>query len=149
MRTNAFALTRTEPISMNSTSTATESMQPPMSNGSTPLIRLSGVTKVFLTDEVETHALSGIHLDIRTGEYVAISGPSGCGKSALLSILGLLDMPSRGSYAVKGNGVSYLSFPGSRPHPQSRNRLHFSKLQFDRRLVRLRKCRTAVNLSRP
>ena len=70
-----------------------------MNNGSTPLIHLENVTKVFLTDEVETHALSGIHLDIRNGEYVSIAGPSGCGKSTLLSILGLLDTPSGGSYA--------------------------------------------------
>jgi len=82
-----------------------------MNNGSTPLIQLENVTKIFLTDEVETHALSGIHLDIRTGEYVAIAGPSGCGKSTLLSILGLLDTPSRGSYALKGNEVANLSFP--------------------------------------
>jgi putative ABC transport system ATP-binding protein len=79
-------------------------------NGSTPLIRLDAVTKVFLTDEVETHALSGIHLDIRDGEYVSIAGPSGCGKSTLLSILGLLDTPSAGSYALKGNEVANLSF---------------------------------------
>jgi len=57
------------------------------------LIHLEGVTKVFYTDEVETHALSGIHLNIKGGEYVSISGPSGCGKSTLLSILGLLDTP--------------------------------------------------------
>src|SRR5213596_944154 len=110
MRTNAFALTRTEPISMNSTSIATESMQTPMTNGSSPLIRLSGVTKVFLTDEVETHALSGIHLDIRVGEYISIAGPSGCGKTTLLSILGLLDTPSGGSYSLKANEVANLSF---------------------------------------
>jgi putative ABC transport system ATP-binding protein len=79
-------------------------------NGSTPLIRLNSVTKVFLTDEVETHALAGIHLDIRDGEYVSIAGPSGCGKSTLLSILGLLDTPSDGSYALKGNEVANLSF---------------------------------------
>jgi putative ABC transport system ATP-binding protein len=79
-------------------------------NGSTPLIRLDAVTKVFLTDEVETHALSGIHLDIRDGEYISIAGPSGCGKSTLLSILGLLDTPSNGSYALKGNEVATLSF---------------------------------------
>ena len=79
-------------------------------NGSTPLIRLDAVTKVFLTDEVETHALSGIHLDIRDGEYVSIAGPSGCGKSTLLSILGLLDTPSNGSYALKGGEVANLSF---------------------------------------
>src|SRR5476649_2886682 len=75
------------------------------------LIKLEGVTKVFLTDEVETHALSGIHMDIRTGEYVSIAGPSGCGKSTLLSILGLLDTPSGGSYALKGGEVANLSFP--------------------------------------
>jgi putative ABC transport system ATP-binding protein len=79
-------------------------------NGFTPLIRLAGVTKVFLTDEVETHALSGIHLDIREGEYVSIAGPSGCGKTTLLSILGLLDTPSDGSYALKGHEVANLSF---------------------------------------
>src|ERR1700758_1741000 len=82
-----------------------------MKNGSTPLIHLENVTKVFLTDEVETHALSGIHLDIRTGEYVSIAGPSGCGKSTLLSILGLLDTPSGGSYSLKGTEVANLSFP--------------------------------------
>jgi putative ABC transport system ATP-binding protein len=79
-------------------------------NGSAPLIRLDAVTKVFLTDEVETHALSGIHLDIRDGEYISIAGPSGCGKSTLLSILGLLDTPSNGSYALKGSEVANLSF---------------------------------------
>jgi putative ABC transport system ATP-binding protein len=79
-------------------------------NGSTPLIRLDSVTKVFLTDEVETHALSGIHLDIRDGEYISIAGPSGCGKSTLLSILGLLDTPSDGSYSLKGHEVANLSF---------------------------------------
>src|SRR6187401_1313322 len=82
-----------------------------MNNGNHTLICLNGVTKVFLTDEVETHALSGIHLDIRTGEYLSIAGPSGCGKSTLLSILGLLDTPSAGSYALKGTEVANLSFP--------------------------------------
>ncbi|MFN8060859.1 MAG: ABC transporter ATP-binding protein [Vicinamibacterales bacterium] len=73
------------------------------------LIRLEGVTKVFYTDEVETHALAGIHLDIRTGEYVAISGPSGCGKSTLLSILGLLDTPTDGKYWLNNRAVESLS----------------------------------------
>ena len=81
-----------------------------MKNGSTPLIYLQDVKKVFLTDEVETHALSGIHLDIRNGEFISIAGPSGCGKSTLLSILGLLDTPSDGSYSLKGNEVANLSF---------------------------------------
>jgi putative ABC transport system ATP-binding protein len=79
-------------------------------NGFAPLIRLASVTKVFLTDEVETHALSGIHLDIREGEYISIAGPSGCGKTTLLSILGLLDTPSDGSYALKGHEVANLTF---------------------------------------
>src|SRR5437016_5824289 len=91
--------------------TAPEITRTAMNNGSSPLIHLHNVTKVFLTDEVETHALAGIHLDIRTGEYVAIAGPSGCGKSTLLSILGLLDSPSNGSYSLKGDEVADLSFP--------------------------------------
>jgi putative ABC transport system ATP-binding protein len=61
------------------------------------LIRMENLTKIFFTDEVETHALFGIHLEVRNGEYVSISGPSGCGKSTLLSILGLLDSPTEGS----------------------------------------------------
>src|SRR5215216_1667585 len=73
-----------------------------------PLLRMEGVTKVFLTDEVETHALSGIHLEINKGEYISIAGPSGCGKSTLLSILGLLDSPSEGNYWLGGKPVSDL-----------------------------------------
>src|SRR5881628_4062461 len=79
-------------------------------NMTQPLIKLDGVKKVFYTDEVETHALDNINLEIRTGEYVAIAGPSGCGKSTLLSILGLLDTPSEGSYSLKGHEVANLSF---------------------------------------
>jgi len=73
-----------------------------------PLITLEGITKVFYTDEVETHALSGIHLEIQRGEYVSIAGPSGCGKSTLLSILGLLDSPSEGAYVLNGDSVANL-----------------------------------------
>lgn len=73
-----------------------------------PLIRMDNVTKVFFTEEVETHALSGIHLDIKNGEYVSIAGPSGCGKSTLLSILGLLDSPTEGSYWLDGKPVEGL-----------------------------------------
>jgi len=76
---------------------------------SEPLLRLDGVTKVFYTDEVETHALSGIHLEINKGEYVSIAGPSGCGKSTLLSILGLLDRPSDGGYSLNSKPVQGLS----------------------------------------
>ena len=79
-------------------------------NGSdSPLIRMQGIRKVFLTDEVETHALSDVHFDIRKGEYVAISGPSGCGKTTLLSILGLLDTPTAGEYMLAGESVARLS----------------------------------------
>ncbi len=74
------------------------------------LIEIEDLTKVFYTDEVETHALSGIHLTIERGEYVAMSGPSGCGKSTLLSILGLLDTPSGGRYLLNGKPVENLSF---------------------------------------
>ena len=72
------------------------------------LIRLEGVTKVFVTDQVETHALSGIHLEIKNGEYISIAGPSGCGKSTLLSLLGLLDTPSDGAYWLNGQPVESL-----------------------------------------
>ena len=74
-----------------------------------PMIRLEGVTKVFYTDEVETHALAGVHLEIRSGEYVSIAGPSGCGKSTLLSILGLLDSPTEGTYTLDVRPVQGLS----------------------------------------
>jgi putative ABC transport system ATP-binding protein len=73
------------------------------------LVQLRAVTKIYATDRVETHALEAIDLDIRRGEYVAISGPSGCGKSTLLSIVGLLDDPSRGSYRLAGTDTSELS----------------------------------------
>jgi putative ABC transport system ATP-binding protein len=74
------------------------------------LIHIEDLTKVFYTDEIETHALSGVHLSIARGEYVAMSGPSGCGKSTLLSILGLLDTPSSGQYTLNGKAVANLDF---------------------------------------
>ena len=74
-----------------------------------PLIKLDGVTKVFFTEEVETHALAGIHLEIRKGEYVSIAGPSGCGKSTLLSILGLLDSSTEGIYILNDKPVHDLT----------------------------------------
>jgi putative ABC transport system ATP-binding protein len=80
-----------------------------MSASAEPLIRLDDVKKVFYTDEVETHALSGIHLEIKNGEYVSIAGPSGCGKSTLLSILGLLDSPTDGGYWLNNQPVENLS----------------------------------------
>lgn len=80
-----------------------------MNTKSQPLIRLRGVTKVFYTDEVETHALSGVHLEIQDGEFLSIAGPSGCGKSTLLSIIGLLDSPTEGDYWVNNQPVANLS----------------------------------------
>ncbi|HKP86528.1 MAG TPA: ABC transporter ATP-binding protein [Blastocatellia bacterium] len=72
------------------------------------MIRLEGVTKVFMADEVETHALSGVYLEIKKGEFVSIAGPSGCGKSTLLSILGLLDSPTEGRHYLAGKSVADL-----------------------------------------
>ena len=72
------------------------------------LISLEGVSKVFSTDEIETHALAGIHLDVMRGEYISISGPSGCGKSTMLAILGLLDTPSHGTYTLNGTRVDQM-----------------------------------------
>jgi putative ABC transport system ATP-binding protein len=80
-----------------------------MSPNNGALIQLDGVGRTFYTDEVETHALSDIHLEIKAGEYLAVAGPSGCGKSTLLAILGLLDSPSNGTYLLKGEPVESLS----------------------------------------
>src|SRR6185369_14554017 len=79
-----------------------------MSSNGHPVIRLDGVTKVFFTDEVETHALSGIHLEIGHGEFISIAGPSGCGKSTLLSILGLLDSPTSGLFFLDAEPAEKL-----------------------------------------
>jgi putative ABC transport system ATP-binding protein len=80
-----------------------------MTGNGASLIQLQGIKKVFYTDEVETHALADVHLDIKQGEYVAIAGPSGCGKTTLLSILGLLDTPTDGAYVLDGRPVANLS----------------------------------------
>jgi len=74
------------------------------------LIEIEDLTKIFYTDEIETHALSGVHLRVERGEYVAMSGPSGCGKSTLLSIIGLLDTPTTGRYTLNGKEVANLDF---------------------------------------
>jgi putative ABC transport system ATP-binding protein len=83
------------------------------------LITLNGVSKIFYTDELETHALSDVHLEVRKGEYVSIGGPSGCGKSTLLSILGLLDAPTSGSYVLSGEQVDKLG-PADRARIRNR-----------------------------
>ncbi len=90
-----------------------------MPGNGAPLIQLNGVRKVFFTDEVETHALADVHLVIREGEYVAINGPSGCGKTTLLSILGLLDTPSDGSYLLEDKPVANLT-PAERARIRNR-----------------------------
>jgi putative ABC transport system ATP-binding protein len=78
-------------------------------NGNTALIKLTGIKKIFYTDEVETHALADVHLEIGQGEYVAIAGPSGCGKTTLLSLLGLLDTPTDGEYLLDNHSVAGLN----------------------------------------
>jgi putative ABC transport system ATP-binding protein len=90
----------TEYVSPNDAST--------MTDRTTSLIKLEDLKKVFYTDEVETHALSGVHFEIGQGDYLSISGPSGCGKSTLLSILGLLDTPTHGRYVLNGTPVEHL-----------------------------------------
>jgi len=80
-----------------------------MSAHSNPVVLLEGVSKIFYADEVETHALSRVHLQIRHGEFVSVAGPSGCGKSTLLSIVGLLDSPTEGGYTINGKPVASLS----------------------------------------
>jgi putative ABC transport system ATP-binding protein len=85
----------------------------------TALIHLENIKKVFFTDEVETHALAGVHFDISKGEYVSISGPSGCGKSTLLSILGLLDTPTEGTYILNTKPVQDIG-PSERARIRNR-----------------------------
>jgi putative ABC transport system ATP-binding protein len=94
-----------------------------MTGTAEPLIRVKGVTKIFRTDEVETHALSAVHLEIQSGEFVSIAGPSGCGKSTLLSILGLLDSPTEGDYRLNSAPVAKLA-------PADRTRLRNREIGF-------------------
>jgi len=89
---------------------STNAVAAPSSTPANSVIEIESLTKVFYTDEIETHALSGVHLSIARGEYVAMSGPSGCGKSTLLSIVGLLDTPSAGRYVLNGKEVANLNF---------------------------------------
>ena len=103
--------------------TSRNSLQDKSNGSGLTLIQLEGVTKVFYTEEVETHALSGIHLEIKKGEYLSIGGPSGCGKSTLLSILGLLDSPTDGKYTLNGTGVEDLSL-------SQRTRIHNREIGF-------------------
>ncbi len=88
-----------------------------------PLIQLSNLSKIFYADEIETHALSEVHLSIAKGEYVSISGPSGCGKSTLLSLLGLLDTPTGGTYQLNGSNAEALK-------PNDRARIRNKEIGF-------------------
>ena len=90
-----------------------------MTTNHAPLIRLEGIGKVYTTEELETHALADVNLEIAEGEYVAIAGPSGCGKTTLLSILGLLDTPTSGEYELEGRPVASLS-PAERARARNR-----------------------------
>ncbi len=90
-----------------------------LNNGNSTLLHLEGVTKHFFTDELETHALDGIHLEVHKGEFLSIAGPSGCGKSTLLSIIGLLDTPTAGRYLIKGSPVENLQ-PAERARIRNR-----------------------------
>ena len=95
----------------------------------TPLASLQKISKVFFTEDLETHALSEIDLDIHDGEFLSISGPSGCGKSTLLSILGLLDTPTEGEYTLGERPVANLSLSERALNPKSGDRVHLSELQ--------------------
>ena len=112
------------------------------------MIRMENITKVFYTDEVETHALSGIHMEIRKGEYVSIAGPSGSGKSTLLALIGLLDSPSEGSYILNLQPVASLNISRAIAHSQSRDRIHLPEFQSDWRPECLRERRITPHLSR-
>ena len=89
-------------------------------NSATPVIQVTDMTKVYSTEEVETHALNGVHLTVEEGEYVAVMGPSGCGKTTFLSLLGLLDEPSGGSYHLSGTPVESLN-ASERAHVRNRH----------------------------
>ena len=117
-----------------------------MTEAGQPLIQIEDMTKVFYTDEIETHALSGVHLSINKGEYVAMSGPSGCGKSTLLSIIGLLDTPTGGKLLAERQAGGEPRLRRALAHSQSGNRIHLPEFQPDRRSDGLRKRRTAAHL---
>src|SRR6201995_2368282 len=106
-------------MATESTSSTPAGFSANMGGANQALIRLSGIKKVFYTDEVETHALQDIHFEIQPGEYVAREGPSGCGKTTLLSILGLLDTPTAGEYTLAGEPVAQLT-PSQRARIRNR-----------------------------
>src|SRR4026209_1742791 len=102
-----------------------------MTEAGQALIQIEDLTKVFYTDEVETHALSGVHLAIRKGEYVAMSGPSGCGKSTLLSIIGFLGTPTRGRHPPEKPASGEPRVCGALAHSQPGDRFHLPEFQSD------------------
>ena len=93
------------------------------------LIQMEGLKKIFFTEEIETHALSSIHLAVARGEFVSIAGPSGCGKSTLLAIMGLLDTPTEGNYLLNGTAVDDLGLSRAGQDPQPGSRVHFPEFQ--------------------
>ena len=119
-----------------------------MSANSEPLMKLDGVRKVFYTDEVETHALSGIHLDIKKGEYISIAGPSGCGKSTLLSHTRPARLADRGRVHAQRHARRRPVALRTRAHTQPRDRLHLPGVQSHRRPHGLRERRAAAHLPR-
>jgi len=98
-----------------------------MNSDTKAMILLEGVTKVFYTDEVETHALAGVHLEIKTGEFLSIAGPSGCGKSTLLSILGLLDSPSDATTGSTRRRLRTYRYPTARAFATARSDSSFRR----------------------
>jgi putative ABC transport system ATP-binding protein len=106
-------------MATESTSSSPAGFSATAGSGNQALIRLSGIKKVFYTDEVETHALEDIHVEVQPGEYLAMEGPSGCGKTTLLSILGLLDTPTDGEYTLAGEPVAQLT-PSQRARIRNR-----------------------------
>lgn len=108
-----------QPVSPQGPLGTAELITGPAASGGRPLIHLHGISKIFYTDEVETHALADVRFEIRSGEYVAFAGPSGCGKTTLLSILGLLDAPTAGQYLLDGAPTAGLT-PSQRAEVRNR-----------------------------
>ena len=111
------------------------------------MLTMTGLTKTYRTDTVETTALDSVDLDIADGEFVAIMGPSGCGKSTLLNVMGMLDSPTGGSYVFNGHEVAGLQRIPARRDPQEQHRLHLPELQPGRRADGPRECRAGAALS--